>query len=569
MYGLYKKHETLLSAVFFVIPYFLLFYCWDGLYRDTDNYTHARRMLDFLESGVWAEQPFMHSNFPNGEILNFTRIMDLFWLIFSVPFLPFLPVKDAVYFGGVLMQPCAAVFTAWALIRALKPYFGVTARLTAMLFFFFLPAVIQIYMFARPDHHTGIVLFGWLTAGCFLKYCRQRDFSQIRLAGICGGILLWLSVEGILFSYFLAAGLTVLWVFGKEELKPAKIFMLYVFIGSFVFWLANPPYEGMFFADNGRLSVLPVTALGFSALALFAADSKIVRPAEKNALGRILCLFFLAVVFGSLLLIVFGGPRVVFAPYFPPEIKGIWSADSGEFRPAYSSALLFATCAAPSLAALIFGLCAFKNASADERKALIVTGIPLFFFFLLTLKNIRFAENAAVFTVFPVILFWRNFLKEDMPENPKTAGIILAALYFFGMLYLSFCMLQIQENSAYRSRTVFGFGRIVPFLSDAGGTVLTQDFLGPEVIWTTGRPVIGTPDHRNIEGIVDTHALLYGKNHEEVVRLLKKHAVTDILLAADMHVSQTGALFGLGCIKKIDGTPKDLILYHVVPSECY
>lgn len=569
MYGFYKKHETMLAAVFFVVPYFLLFYCWDGLYRDTDNYTHAVRMLDFVESGVWAERPFIHSNYPAGEILNFTRIMDLFWLIFSLPFLVFLPVKEAVYYGGVLMQPCAAVLTAWALIRALKPYFGVAERLAALLYFFFLPAVIQIYMFARPDHHTGIVLFGWLSAGCLLKFFKQKNFFQVRMAGICGGMLLWLSVEGILFSYFLAAGLAVLWIFGKEELKPAKIFMLYAFISSLVFWLVNPPYEGMFFPDNGRLSVLPVAALGLSALALFIADSRWMRPAVQNVPGRFLCLCFLAGVFVALLLFVFSGPQVVLAPYFPPEIKGIWAADTGEFRPAYSSGLLFVTCAVPSLAALIFGMCVFRNVSADERKALILTGIPLFFFFLLTLKNIRFAENAAVFSVFPLILFWQNFLKEELPESPKSAGVILFVLYFFGMFYLSFCMLQIQEISSSRSRSVFGFARAVPFLSDAQGTVLAQDFQGPEIIWTTGRPVVGTPDHRNIEGIVDTHVLLYSQNAGEVVRLLKKHSVTDILLAADMRVLQTGALFSLKCIKKINGTPEDLILYHVMPSECY
>lgn len=569
MYGFYKKHETVLSAVFFLVPYFLLFYCWDGLYRDTDNYTHARRLLDFLESGVWAERPFMHSNFPNGEILNFTRIMDLFWLIFSVPFLPFLPLKEAVYYGGVFMQPCAAILTAWALIRALKPYFGVTARLASLLFFFFMPAVIQIYMFARPDHHTSVVLFGWLTTGCLLKFLKSRDFSQVRLAGICGGILLWLSIEGILFSYFLAAGLAVLWISGKEELKPAKIFLLYVFLGSLVFWLANPPYEGVFFPDNGRLSVLPVTALGFSALALFIADCRRMRPALETAGRRLFCLCLLAVIFSGLLFIVFGGSQVVLAPYFPPEIKGIWAADSGEFRSAFSSGLLFGTCAAPSLVALVFGGCAFKKASADERRALILTGVPLFFFFLLTLKNIRFAENAAVFAVFPAILFWQNFLKEDVSEKPELTGIMFAVLYFFGMIYLSLCMLQIQEIYSYSRRSVFGFGRIVPFLSGADGTVLAQDFQGPEIIWTTGRPVIGTPDHRNIEGILDTHTLLYGDNAREVVRLLKKHSVTDILLAVDMRVSQTGALFSLGCVEKISGTPKDLILYHVVPSECY
>lgn len=80
MYNFYEKYEKSFVTVFILIPYLLLFLFWDGMFRDSDNYTHALRVLDFLNSGTWAEQPFMHSNFPKGEILNFTRIVDLFWL---------------------------------------------------------------------------------------------------------------------------------------------------------------------------------------------------------------------------------------------------------------------------------------------------------------------------------------------------------------------------------------------------------------------------------------------------------------------------------------------------------
>lgn len=568
MLKIYEKYEKLFLLIFFLTPYFLLFSFWDGLYRDSDNYTHAIRVLDFLQSGTWAEQPFIHSNYPKGEILNFTRIIDVIWVFFALPFLPFFSLKDSVFYAGLLMQPSLAVLTAWAVNAQLKPYFGTYARLSAVIFFFFLPAVIQIYMFARPDHHTVIVFLGCCQTACFLKYLKQKDMFYMKTAGLIGAMLLWVSIEGILFSYFLASAWTVLWIAGKEDLKSVKIFMLYAFIFSFLFLLLNPPYEGLFFLDNGRLSILPVTVFGFSALAFFITDGGYLRSMTRTPAMRFVCLLILTAIFALLLLLVFGGVERVLAPYFPEEIKNRWAVCIGEFLPASFSKVAFASFAVPSIFALCFGLCAFKSSSADERKALILTLIPLLFFFLLTLKHIRFSENTAVFSVFPVVLFWRNFFKEDAPKTPCISGLILCFLYLFGVFYLSFCMLQIQEGYSHYKFSVYGFERIVPYLSAKGreGSILLFDSQGPEAIWATERPVIGTPNHRNIEGIVDTHTMLYGQSSDEVIKLLKKHSVTDVLIT-DQQVTD-GVLFRLKCVKKIEDTPRPLILYHVNVSDC-
>lgn len=129
-------------------------------------------------------------------------------------------------------------------------------------------------------------------------------------------------------------------------------------------------------------------------------------------------------------------------------------------------------------------------------------------------------------------------------------------------------MLQIQEGYSHYKFSVYGFERIVPYLSAKGreGSILLFDSQGPEAIWATERPVIGTPNHRNIEGIVDTHTMLYGQSSDEVIKLLKKHSVTDVLIT-DQQMTD-GVLFRLKCVKKIEDTPRPLILYHVNVSDC-
>lgn len=568
MYKIYERYEKTFNALFLLIPYFLLFSCWDGLFRDSDNYTHAVRVLDFLKSGVWAEQPFVHSNYPKGEILNFTRIVDMLWTLCALPFMPFYSLKESVFFGGVLMQPCVAILTAWAITVQLKPYFGAIARLFGLIFFFLLQAILQIYMFARPDHHTIVICLGCWQLACFLIYIKERKIIYMKLAGVLGGLLLWVTIEGILFSYAVAASWVLLWIFGQEDLKSVKTFMLFAFVGSLVFLLLNPPYEGLLFLDNGRLSVLPVTAFGFSALAFYIADLSCFHSVMQKNSSRFGAIVFLTIVFSLLFLAVFGGWNVVFAPYFPSSIRNRWLLSVGEFFPANHSGLAFASFALPSIFAFLFGVCAFKSASFQERKGLILTLIPLFFFFLLTLKHIRFSENAAVFSVFPVVLFWNNFITEGKKERSKFDGVILFSAFCFGVLYLSVCLLQTQEAYSHHQHSVYGLERIVPYLSDfeKDGSLLVYPSQGSETIWSTERFVIGTPNHRNIEGVVDSHALLYGKDRNKVIDLLNKHSVRGVLLTDEQ--KPTGVLLSLECVQKIENTPEKLVLYRVNLATC-
>ena len=85
MYAFYKKHEYLFAAFFVLITQLVVVPQTSVFYPDTDNYTHAQRLLDFLDSRTWAETPYMHTNYPYGEILHFTRITDVLWLLFSLP----------------------------------------------------------------------------------------------------------------------------------------------------------------------------------------------------------------------------------------------------------------------------------------------------------------------------------------------------------------------------------------------------------------------------------------------------------------------------------------------------
>lgn len=71
---------------------------------------------------------------------------------------------------------------------------------------------------------------------------------------------------------------------------------------------------------------------------------------------------------------------------------------------------------------------------------------------------------------------------------------------------------------------------VKPYLPAGEGSILSDTSSGPEIIWELDGKVIGTPYHRNIEGITDNFWMFYANDNKLATDLLKKHRVKAILL---------------------------------------
>lgn len=119
---LYLRHEYVFAFCFVLIWQVYLICQSQATLSETDNFTHALRLADFISSGSWAETMYMHDNWPFGQMLHFTRITDMFLFAASLPFLPFTDVKQAVFYGCFLYQPLIAGLSAAGLIWAGKAF---------------------------------------------------------------------------------------------------------------------------------------------------------------------------------------------------------------------------------------------------------------------------------------------------------------------------------------------------------------------------------------------------------------------------------------------------------------
>ena len=142
---------TSCDIIFTYLRFNLLFYV------DTDCYTHASRIIYWLQNFSWYEQIYPFGNPPSGEILHFTRLMDVIWVALSLPFIPFFPLKDAVFYSGMLISPLCLALSLITVFWGLKPYLKQTSKI---LFFsltislFFLIRVYWVFDFARDRKST-------------------------------------------------------------------------------------------------------------------------------------------------------------------------------------------------------------------------------------------------------------------------------------------------------------------------------------------------------------------------------------------------------------------------------
>ena len=472
----------------------------------------------------------MHTNYPYGEILHFTRITDVFWLFFSAPLFLFMPVKEAVFYGGCVYQTGVLILSAMALIWALKPVVPAFVRLIGLCIFFVQPSVTETYILIKPDHHVLTALFGCLTAGGLIHYLAKQQLKYVVVAGIAAGLGLWVSVEGLLIAYTLLAGLAALCLLNKEKIKSCAVYFFSFFVTSFLCLIVNPPYEGFFYPDNGRLSFLLVTVIGMTTTALlllfWAEEKNQLRTFWRKSAGfAVTAAFFIGLLF-----LIFP-PSVVFQPFFPPIIKEIWAKNVIELQPCFRNLTVFFLGGWPSLLSLLIVLIIFKFCTPIQRSFLILTVIPLIVFTGFSFASVRYSRLATLFIPFPLTIMF-SLRKNSAFISERQKGIALFILFISALVYL--CANYISVNKALSQKSRPSLDIIKPYVPEGEGSILADTFLGPEIIWTLDEPVIGTPYHRNIEGIADGVGMLHSRNISDAVAVLKKHRVKAILLHLDV-----------------------------------
>ncbi len=500
-----KKNIEYILGFFLVFLWcFMQYNSWDGLYIDTDNYFHALRMVQWFEEPSFWEQKMGWSNYPFGEVSHWTRVLYIVWGVLSLPFLGSYPVSEAVFKGGILIGPLFSVLFVFFLLKGLQNILSMKFRLLVILLLGVQANFLRSLLLARPDHHAIFVFLSAFLLYLVKVFIYKKDDKTLRLIGISLGIGVWVAVEGMflflgMFLFFLKR-----FIFDNCNFDEIKRLLFWFLSSITLFWAINPCYEGWFYFDSGRISIFYVVLALSMYLGSFIADKFDGKVLKVSVIGG----FSLAVMGGLWLLGWIKSPideRIV--PIFINRITEM-------------EGINLYTGAYPFMGLVCGGLILRKKLKSELLEYILIS---LVLFSGLTLFGVRFIPYSGFYSA----IVMAYFLEQRKILERSYKGL---AVFFLCLEYISFIVNMLIFGADMPNGQAVMELNFEKFTSLGDGSVVSDTFFAPHIVWYGKRNVIASPYHRNVEGIIDNHKILFSSDENEVIELIKKHKARIVYL---------------------------------------
>lgn len=521
-----------------------------GAQIDTDGYMRLVRVRLLLEHGAWFDGSIPRSNWPFGEVMHWTRPLDVLIVMISLPFQPFMSSDAAVAVAGALSSAlchfAACVGTAWLV----RPLVAGRERFLAMAAMLLQPGPLGYGTAGRADHHALIFLLFLLALAAWIRVLTdERRARPAILAGVLSGVGIWVSPETMLplALLFLSGGLV--WLIDGDGILPANRRFcagLAAAVAAAIV-LERPPAE-WFEPDFDRISVVHLT-MSLLALAFWWVVS--LRRHPRPASRLLLALIGAVAAVGALTLIHPGFARGPLAGV-DPEVISVWLSHVHELQPLWPRRPWewgrLVNHLGPALLVIPAAVWWLRRGWTDRRRNvwLLLLSSALVYVPLAAAQRRFSAFGGAIFAILIVELLRRWLARPGNPEA-SLAGRLASALFVLGLL-MGFRVVgaaiilvtpgpaettpSAQVTELPRSCNLSALTRILADPAGLGATPKTiaayMDF-GPEILYRTPHRVLATPYHRNYRGILGAYRILTSTTPDHA-RQLASAAEVDLIL---------------------------------------
>lgn len=480
-------------------------------YVDTDCYTHATRIIYWLQNFSWYEQIYPYGNYPFGEILHFTRLLDIIWTILALPLIPFFSLKEAIFYSGMALSPLCLALSLIVVFWGLKPFVKQTPKILLFSFilsFAFFTKFNNVFDFNRPDHHSVIFLFFAYNISAVLLNLAKERFRLLFFAGILAGCGIWISsaVEGFIFVAAILGLLFLNWLFNKISLNAIKTYTLGLFIATILAWLLNPPYRGYFSFENTRLSAIHVVITfliysSFNTLYWFK-----LKKISAKIFGTLVCgavsLTFICYVFNT---------SIIFASIYDENIKNSFLPYITEMKPLWHFVYLIEMIVFETVLVLMI---LFYKPQKNHTIEINLAFLFVFFSFLSLFIERFILYELCILAYLNNIFINKLLFKTYKTQNTKylAFGYICTALFLLAS---------------------FRYEPLHPMKSEEvpqNSVILTDRFASPQFIFDKNIKTVAIPYHSAVAGIADNHKIFFSTDETEIKRLLQKHQIQYIFL---------------------------------------
>lgn len=509
----------ILTAANFISPDF-----FTAPYEDPDSYMRAIRIKNWLQTPSFFEQIIPQSNYPFGEISHWTRPIDILWLICSLPFISLPTTKEIIFAGGHLISPLLCLLAICALIYGLKSRFNIWLTIFGCFLFLTNPPIQSFFRPTYPDHHPLMITLSLYAMALMMHWQQNKQEKYLRRLGITLAAMTMVVIEGILISAIFFGWFFGRFIFQNRSFAPIISICRPFAITLTICWLINPPYEGWFYPDNARISVLYIAAVWLAYIFLY----KLQYLPLKTRTSKLAALTATAAIIAAILILLFG-KQIISSP-LDDTLQNIWGFRIWEMQHFWNYPLTaqlkyyaFAT------SALLLNVWLLKHHSCSNLMRLnLAIGLPLF---ILSLYAGRFFAYQPIYTITPYICFIRHLYLSATTETDFPPQIWIAATII--LLLQQLASTPSSLNTFNKPQTDYFATQLCNNIQEISGTLVADVFFIEKYMWDCNVNAVGTTYHRNRTGLIDNHNILYGTDNLEILSILQKHQVTQILLFAN------------------------------------
>ena len=526
----------------------------DGYLFGTDSYMRLVRVADLVDSRDWFDRTIERSNAPFGELLHWTRPLDVVLLLFALILTTFLEFSDALFWAGAVISPAFQLAAVLGLIWAVAPIMRTDRWLIPGAALLPQPAVFSYGMVGRADHHSLLMLLFVIALGYTLRAIGDRqDRRSAFLAGTVLGVGLWVSTEMLIAAVAFGASLALAWLLSnsgraRQNGDFAIGFLIVVTLGVAAEW----PIDEILTVAYDRISCVhwSVAAL----LAVFwqmavSVEARLGHPTTQRSRVTVIGLYGLAA--SAIVYSVF--PQILAGPLadVDPRTVPIWIGQVGEMRailPTSPTGVAeFVKFFGLAFAAVPFlGFILISERWRPPWSGWCAIAIAIELYWPIAMMHARLSIYAEIlFIVIIAELLSRLTAWTRQNETLLLGAVTRSAAIATALIGTQLLATLIAPGAASRSAieaepTHCDISAVAAYLDrdaawSAGPRLTILAFLdhGPELLYRTRHSVIGTPYHRNNDGIVDTYRALAARDDIEARALMRKRNV-DLVLVCPM-----------------------------------
>lgn len=523
----------------------------EGDFLDPDSYMRMVRVAELMQHGHWFDSMVARANAPYGDVLHWTRPFDVLILLVALPASLVLGSEQALYVAGLAVPPLLHLASVLLLIWALRPLIRPAVWFLPALALLLQPGALAYSILGRADHHSLLLLVFVLAAGFMLRALKNPlDARPAFLAGVASGFGIWLSVELLLVVALCQIALGLGWLLGEHKRAAQSKWYALGLSGVLLAALfAERPFVNLLEPAYDRVSsvqyFLAVSLLLFwRAVETYenrgGAASRFVGRTALSVLGAGTVALLTAVVFP----LFFNGPMAEVDPRLAPlwmdrvlEMLPLLPTDRhnlGRFVFYLGGVLLIAL---PLVKVLV------EARGTSRFFPLAFIALACLLFTLAAMKHMRFSGYAEIAFVLGFAVVLDRFLQwSGRISNDLLRGLLRGS--FIGLLLIGPLLvggtLMVQPAAAGASATrsapgcdlrqVAAYLESDPRWAATPQTVLAFMDIGPELLYRTHHRVVGTPYHRNAEGILDGYQALATADPAVARKVIEQRHVDLVLL---------------------------------------